>query len=330
MKKDKTLIIENTYYSLLLYIFSDSDWREKDYYIVRGRVSDLFIERFIQLVNKVYVFDSFPTLNYKMPLKSIKQRLQFLDLIKRYRYVLGNICELKIPLSRDKIWTQIDDGEYTYIQLMQGYRPKIRHFKFKNSYVFRKLFKVDYVFNYVSATYLLPNSSRYETKIDYVHEKIDFAKKYACLSSQEKNVILSLFGLNISLDNGNNILLMQPLFDDGLVPSVDDEIQVYKIIMERLKIDQNNWLFKPHPASKVDYSKFLPLKNIMLSDFPCELLNFIGVEFNVVATAFSGGCDTFKDSAKEIYYFGTKTFNLNVSELQPYKIVDGLVCDFEI
>jgi len=89
------LIIENTYRSLLIYMLYEPSWKKHDYVIVKGRISNDFISRFKGKVNKVSISDDFPIISLKSPFSSIYSRLHFLNSLKSYDEIYGNVLKLK-------------------------------------------------------------------------------------------------------------------------------------------------------------------------------------------------------------------------------------------
>ncbi|WP_293793053.1 glycosyltransferase family 52 [uncultured Pantoea sp.] len=327
-KNRKTLIIENTYYSILLYILSDVQWRNKDYYIIRDRVSQDFINRLSNYVNSVTTTDFFPRIRISQPIKSYFQRLKFIKLIKDYNVIFGNIYELKVELYKGKTWIQIDDGEFTYAQLKDQYRANIPFKKFRNSFLFKNKLDVEYDFDFKSVNYLLPNSEKYLNLADkYSARFVDISSSFKLISVEDRKDILSLFGLNHDLKSDGNLILMQPLYSDGLVKSEREEIDLYKRMLSTLGIREEECVFKPHPASQISYNEYFPVSFILPKDFPSELLTLSGVEFNKVATLFSGGIRSFEHVSKQVYFFGGLGLSLKVNVI-PYKIIDGVKSNF--
>lgn len=328
MLKDKILIVENTYYSLLLYVLSDTNWEKRDYVIINERISSGFISRLKNLVNSVLELDYFPRVRVRYPIKSILQRKKFLKFIQPYDVVYGNIYELKMELVHDKEWFQIDDGEFTYLQLAESYDAKIPYKKIRNSYVFRRFLGINYGFDFLTVNYLLPDRQKYRIlENKYSMRFVDMKKAYRRLSDDNKSVVLKLFGLDSDLTMARNLILMQPLFTDGVVVSIDDEIEIYRYILKVLGIDECECVFKPHPASSINYQVYFPQSMVISNDFPSELLPLCDVQFDKVATLFSSGISAFSETANELYFFGNLWLKLP-TQLDPYKIINGETTDF--
>lgn len=320
---NRVLVIENTYYSLLLYILSDPYWRTRDYFLVNERISRSFISRMKCLVNSVSEIDCFPRIRFSHPISSCIQRVKFLKIIKDYDVICGNIYELKLSLSHKTRWVQIDDGEYSFSQLMHANRNEVPFEGLRGSFIFRYFFAVDYKFDFENVSYLLPDNSKYQMLKDrFSIEYVDMKYMYQQLSVENKNVLHGLFGLDFDLNAGKYLILMQPLFSDGLVNSIEEEIKLYEYMIDWLALEKHECVFKPHPASKIDYCSFFPNSIFISNDFPSELISLSGKHFEKVVTLYSSGISIFIDTAKEIYFFGSFNLNLPV-ELLPYKIVDG-------
>lgn len=326
--KSKVLVIENTYYSLLLYILFDENWQCRDYYIVNERLSKGFISRLKCMVNSVRELNYFPRVRMRHPLASIIQRKKFIESLRNYQYIYGNIYELKINLNKEKNWIQIDDGEFTYLQLSESYHAKIPFEKIRNSYIFEKILDVNYDFDFSSVNYLVPDTERYRSLTNtYSINFVDMKKSFSILSNDSKNKILKLFGLDFELNIARNLILMQPLFTDGLVSTVEEEIELYRYMLKQLNIAETDCVFKPHPASHINYQTYFPQSEFISNDFPSELISLCNVSFDKVATLFSSGINAFSDTSRELYFFGNLWLKLPV-KLAGYKITNGHITDF--
>lgn len=326
--KGKRLIIENTYYSLLLYILLDENWQERDYVIVNERISSGFISRLKGVVNSVWEIDYFPRVRIKYPVQSILKRKRFLKFIKSYDAIYGNIYELKMDLQHNKKWIQIDDGEFTYLQLAESYDATIPYKSIRNSFIFKKMLRVNYDFQFLDVSYLLPDREKYRNlENKYSIEFVDLKRAYQHLSDESKSNVLRLFGLDFNLAMARNLILMQPLYTDGVVERIEDEIELYRYIIRMLGIVESECVFKPHPASSIDYQVYFPQSKVISNDFPSELLSLCDVQFDKVATLFSSGISIFNETAKELYFFGSLDLKLPV-QLMPYKIINGEMTDF--
>lgn len=112
------------------------------------------------------------------------------------------------------------------------------------------------------------------------------------LSEENKKSILEIFGLNTVVEQlqeckgKKNLILTQPLVEDYVVDSAEQQIWLYKEIIKNL---EGNVFIKLHPRDKVDYSKIVNehCHLFVRSDFPIEIINFTTIEFEECVTLCS-------------------------------------------
>lgn len=78
------------------------------------------------------------------------------------------------------------------------------------------------------------------------------------------------------LADGAAVMLTQPLYADGLVPSLDMQISVYKALAEKYIPVGSPLVIKPHPRDDADYSSAFPGSSIMPKNMPVEILELCG------------------------------------------------------
>lgn len=302
------LIIENTYRSLLIYMLTDSSWQNRDYILVKGRISDEFISRFKAKVNSVLISVDFPIISLKSPLRSILSRVRFLKKIKKYDEIYGNVYELKLRKVKQKL-IQLDDGLMTKIMFEGEYNREIKHIKFRNNFIFRCFFNVDYNFKPTHLVFLIPDT--YKNNKQLSCEYINVGKKINTLSDTDYLNICEVYGFSPMKLRGKSILMLQPFFEDNLVSSIEYEIKMYTDILKAEGLVEGDIYIKPHPKSQIDYKKYFKNAEFIPKDFPYELLirESTNNKFNKVISINSSGLEAFDNIADEVISFGTSEFS---------------------
>ena len=305
----KKLIIENTYRSLLIYMLYDPRWKERDYILIRGRISDEFIDRIKSKVNEVQVRDDFPVISIKALLSTIYSRLAFLRKISKYDEVYGNVYELKLRKAKQKL-VLIDDGLMTKKVLSGGYKFNISHLAFRNNLMFRLLFNVNYKTDNSLFYFLIPESYKMDSNQNSC-EFFNINKAINNLSNQDYQEICEVFGFIPSKLKGKSVLMLQPFFEDCLVSSIDYEINIYKHILDTEGVTEEDIYIKPHPRSNINYNKYFKKAEFIPKDFPYELLvrESNDNKFKKVMSVHSSGLDAFIPIAEEVVSFGTSEFS---------------------
>lgn len=121
--------------------------------------------------------------------------------------------------------------------------------------------------------------------------------------SEDKNMnykILDIFDIKIpNSDNGivkNVLVFTQPLSEDGFI-SEDVKVRIYTYIVEELEKKGYKVFFKSHPREITSY-EFSKGVIKLEKDFPAEILNFTGVDFNAAIAVSSGSIDTINAKRK--------------------------------
>ena len=93
-------------------------------------------------------------------------------------------------------------------------------------------------------------------------------KNYAYIQSifNGKNIRYSLAG------NLKVLIVTQPLFIDGMVNSMEQQIKIYNKVIKEFQDKKYTVYLKPHPRDDCQYSKCLEQKNIFNKNIPLEIL----------------------------------------------------------
>lgn len=83
----------------------------------------------------------------------------------------------------------------------------------------------------------------------------------------------------------------------------DETIEVYKKIFSNY--NEEDILFKLHPRGVFTYKDIFPKMEVFESKIPFQIFEYMGIEFDTVATVYSTAVWDIKN-AKKIDFYGTK------------------------
>lgn len=101
---------------------------------------------------------------------------------------------------------------------------------------------------------------------------------FAKLSKKNRNIVYKIFAGDFEIETGVNqktaLVLTQPLYKDGFVPTLETQIQVYGKIIEDVRNNHYKVYLKAHPRDDFPYEK--RIQNIFIIDknIPTEVFNF--------------------------------------------------------
>ena len=143
--------------------------------------------------------------------------------------------------------------------------------------------------------YLSSGQSKYCVAI-YVNDKsgikipaqkvVEFPKKtlFGLLTEEDKARITNVFFDVNKLDLNNNekkvLVLTQPLFEDGIVPTQEIQQRVYQSIRERYANNGYLVYFKPHPRDMFPYQDVFASNAVIDKNAPAEVMEYLGVQFD--------------------------------------------------
>lgn len=300
-----TIVFENTYYSLFLYILYDSNWLKSDYLIFGNRVSSDFVKRLNKHVNCIdehtqYLGNSGPIPNFlHNPLKFYSEKIKQKKLFNRYNTIIGNTEDIDNSLVHSKR-IQIEDGIGTRQRLKDGPKKKgIIHY-LRKSLCLREANTINYVENVIVAQPVEALESL-KHKLIIIDIKECWKKK----SDTERKLILSLFNINKNeldlINEKYNLLLTQPLNEDNNA-SEKDKINGYLQLIKEYNFDEKSLIIKPHPREKTDYKKHFPNATVIDKDFPSEIMVLLNIKVNNVITLFSTAASLFNENSNNIIY----------------------------
>ncbi len=96
------------------------------------------------------------------------------------------------------------------------------------------------------------------------------------INKSEQSIIKDIFipKLNINFNKGVTVVITQPLFIDKIVKTEEEQIIIYKRIIDEYCKDEDI-IFKVHPRDNVDYKLMGKKVKIIKEKFPIELFNYI-------------------------------------------------------
>lgn len=130
----------------------------------------------------------------------------------------------------------------------------------------------------------------------------EFSKKdmFSALSREEKEIIVNLFiDENFKVDEKSTLLITQPLYEDKLVNSEMQQINIYKKIIDSYAHDEKI-VIKNHPRERIDYKNVIDNVITFKCEFPIEILDFLGQSFNKVITISSTAIEMINNCNEKI------------------------------
>lgn len=98
---------------------------------------------------------------------------------------------------------------------------------------------------------------------------------FLSLNQKDKNNIFNIFIKDFKIDKFNNcnLLITQPLSEDGYLKSEKDKIEMYKYIIKEY-LNNDKVIIKTHPREQTNYNKEFKEQYIIDKPFPIEILLF--------------------------------------------------------
>lgn len=304
------LIIENTEYSVLLYLL-----------IEKYNLNDIFIFSRKLSICKNLKKENLYILNYGNFSESKLYSKNLLLQIVRYYYDIFKsyliICKIRRKLSKDtiiygnddlyiskffkkNIFYILEDGCLNYEQ------PPLKINKFKNfiklTYFKDKSFGKSDKVKKIYLTGLAPIPKEIAHKVEFVNLKELWNKK----TLEEQNEILDIFSFDLNIKEKikerDIILFTQPLSEDSIITE-EEKVEIYSKIIK--KYPQNRLIIKTHPREKTNYKDIFKEYLILDTPFPFEILNLLDVKFNKAITLFSTAALSLGKEV-EVDFYGTE------------------------
>lgn len=133
---------------------------------------------------------------------------------------------------------------------------------------------------------------------------IEFKKNnmFSLLSRDEKNDICEIFLNDIDFKYMNNsvLIITQPLYEDGLVEKLEDQVEIYKEIIQKYS-DGCCVIIKKHPRDNIEYKKYFD--NCIIDDgcYPIEIINLFDINIEKAVTISSTSINLLSNIKEKIY-----------------------------
>lgn len=316
MKIKKIVFLESAY-SLLLYIMLNSNFEKDSIFVYHGKsINEVFENSKINLetiyipreeyIKKTKIKNIFKRKIEKVKYKNyLRNKLLMLIKEKTEGYKIeyfGNDNEVEPKLLWNYIdqFTVIEDGWANYrIDHFEEYQKKLKN-KFRRKKDLKKGLspKVEKI--------ILSGLTEIPDIIKEKAEVINFKKLWEQKTEEEKEKIYNFFGLekkDIECIRGKKVIfLSQPLEEDESLTR-KETIEVYKKIFKNY--NEEDILFKLHPRGIYTYKNEFPKMEVFRSRIPFQIFEYMGIEFDTVATIYSTAIWNIKN-AKKIDFYGTK------------------------
>jgi hypothetical protein len=132
-------------------------------------------------------------------------------------------------------------------------------------------------------------------------------KLWMNLTEIQRNSVLDIFGIDSNfvkrLADRSIIIFTQCLSEDGFI-SEEVKVDIYKRLLSNYKLD--DVIIKTHPRERTNYRNLFPEVEVMDTPFPAEILSLLGVNFKKVVTLFSAAAMGYQQSSVKIEFYGTE------------------------
>lgn len=313
--EEHDIVLVDSGYTLLLYMLLTKELHKNKTYIFSDKTLLNYFEKSNFKLDTVYIdkdeYNKILSIKLRI-LKGIKKilfrkklrKILLSEIEKRTKnkkiQYIGNDHILTARVIWDKIdeFTMIEDGIASYYY--QKLYRKSRRNKFKSKKNLKlglspKIKKV--IFSGIKE---IPKELIKKAEI------LDLKKVYEEKDDVDKKEILDFFTLNTEdiekIKTKRVIFLTQPFSQDGIL-TLEEEISIYEEIFKNYKREEI--MIKTHPRDRKDYSKYFP--DILVFDkiVPFELFDFVGVQFDVLATVASTASLTVKN-VKKVDFYGSQ------------------------
>ena len=306
-----SIFICQTYYHLLIAVLLNIKDEKKNDLIIFGEINDRVIkdkqttDKLIKsnIFNKIEIIDCSDLKKQKTHKRVLTtiSRIKRDSTIKRISnyneiYIFNDLSSIGKVINRKNVkYNLIEDGRscfnekhYKKIISQQGLLKRIiKKILFGYSFMgesknIKKIFVND-----LEDTYF--NQNIEECNLDNLIEG---------LGEEEKLKVVGIFLDNEIKEYISNsvIVLTQPFFMDGILKSEQDQLQLYKDIIDSEKYSTP--FLKLHPRDTLNYEKIISKEKIIQGDFPIEIINLIPdlrikkvISVSSTATKSIGNCE---------------------------------------
>lgn len=284
MKRD--VVVSNTHYSLLLYFLIKENYKDSLYITNDPLIYEFLRNRNfeVEFLSLQYI-DKVVEMFTKLKNEEYRKSLNFIgaDHIECY-YILRKYIDS---------FTLLEDG--------------LKNYRYDYEEEMKKMFP-EAGLDEIVKKIILTGVDEIPKEIKHKVEIINIGEKWVKKSVDEKNELLRMYNITMSdldlLNESEVVFFSQPLTEDGFT-KLEEELDLYDKLLK--KYENKKVLIKKHPREVKSYAKLIekyPNIKIFEKQIPVELFSLLGIEFDIVSTAFSTA--VLKVKAKEINFYGTK------------------------
>lgn len=303
----KIYICHTEYHVLITLIKNINNSKEKNDIVLYGTLKN--VNKVYKKIKETDLFDNVYIFNYrdteeveKIPetknvilrrirlKKWIKEKYNFDFLKNKEVYIFNDNSLIGMFLRLSKInYNIIEDGYDCYKHIE-------RHYDFNGIKYKIKILINDITNSFGTSKYVkqIEVNSLEGINLSFKNKFIEKPRKeiFDKLDNKQKKIIIDVF-LDKPLDLSNkevSLLITQPLYKDGFLDNEEQQIKMYKYMLETYI--QGDIIIKPHPRDETNYLKVIKDCIVLNSDFPIEILNLMdGIHIKKCITAFSTSVD---------------------------------------
>lgn len=313
MKKEKRICLVSTQYCLLLYLlFCSIDEIKETFFIFTNGISHEIVKKFPKSV----FFEENKTIlgkKVKQWLYCFYLRIFKLGFVGRSTRIFAQDHLLISPsLLYNKDYILIEDSPYVESYHRNSNRfIRLEQYKNNKRYKIIKLLYGKTILNYYGNNELCKGiiMSVNDHYVDFLDGKpryiCDLKEAWTNSSEEKKNLILSIFNISEEdieiLRKHKSILFTQPLYPDRL--EMEEHREVFSKIIQ--KYPKEGLIIKRHPRDVCDYTSIARGVTIFERNIPSQLLDLLGIRFDLAITPFSSAVLHFNYPIK-IDWYGTE------------------------
>lgn len=305
----KKVVVENTIYSLFLYMLINKGC-EDSFFILSNTIDKTIIDKINKYSKGVYVYKSkikgsiFNKV-YNFYREQIKLRCHYRNKLKGESLCIFGNDDLSFShIFRKYGFNVIEDGLINYdIAKKKQYEVK----KLLSNYAIFNMKRYsplgyDKKVKLIFLTGILKIPKVLEKKVRLINPRTLWEE----LPYLEKESILDIFGVDInfleSISEKSIVVFTQCLSEDGFI-SEKVKIEIYTKLLLNYPI--KDVIIKTHPRELTNYKAIFPEAQVIDTPFPAEILSLIGVNFKKIVTLFSSAATSF-DRSIQLDFHGTE------------------------
>lgn len=283
------LVIENTTYSVLIYLLISINWKDTIYIFNALTFPKEIVNKFEKLGVECHEIKYNIYYQKNEIIKYYIEKLKYIYWIKKlYRKnkienIFGNDNLSQSNYLRNKKFVILEDGLTNYRPHRQTLKIKIKNFLLLDTisytpYGYEKCIKKIYL------TGLAAIPKEIAHKVELINLKELWDKK----TLEEQNEILDIFSFDLDIKEkikGRDIILFtQPLSEDKTITE-EEKVEIYSKIIK--KYSKDRLIIKTHPREKTNYKNIFKEYLVLNNSFPFEILNLLDIKFKKAITIFS-------------------------------------------